>query len=56
MNRDFYMGLFVGGSISLVIAVIMSIWNLLGMAPLVMIILFDLALGINIFIENYGKS
>ena len=53
ISRDLALGLFVGGTIGIIICAILNIWNAIGMAPLVGISILDIVLLIDRFIHEY---
>ena len=44
ISKDLALGLFFGGTIGMIICAVLNIWDAMGMAPLVLIILLDGAL------------
>lgn len=53
ISKDLAIGLFFGGVVAMVACAILDIWNAMGMAPLVLIIILDIALAIDAFINEY---
>ena len=52
ISKGLAIGLFVGGTVGMIIMAILDIWNAMGMAPLVLIIILDLVLAIDAFIDE----
>jgi len=44
INKDLAIGLFFGGTIGMMACAILNIWGAMGMAPLLLIIILDIAL------------
>ena len=53
ISRDLAIGLFVGGVVAMIICGIVDIWNAMGMAPLVLMIILDIVLAADTFINEY---
>ena len=53
ISKDLAIGLFFGGTIGMMTMAILDIWNMMGAAPLVLIIILDIVLAIDAFITEY---
>ena len=53
ISKDLAIGLFFGGTVGMITMAILDIWNVMGMAPLVLIIILDIVLAIDAFINEY---
>lgn len=53
INKDLAIGLLIGGVVAMIVCAILNIWNAMGMAPLLLILILDIALAIDAFINEY---
>jgi hypothetical protein len=53
ISKDLAIGLFFGGVVAMMTMAILDIWNAMGMAPLVLIIILDIVLAGDAFINEY---
>ena len=56
ISKDLALGLFFGGVAGMVACGILDIWNAMGMAPLVLIVLLDIALALDSLITKLTEQ
>jgi hypothetical protein len=56
IQKDLAIDLFIGGTVGMMACGILNIWGAMGMAPLVLIIILDIALAFDRLVDAWGKK